>query len=93
MTDNSGLENLFEEDKELSPVTNKESISESLTLAGNIFLWIGWIGFISFFIFSFVEESPFPFFLGIGALLSCWISSLIFKGLSEIIDLLMDIKK
>ena len=92
MKDDSGLENLFEEDKELSPVTSEESISGSLTLAGNIFLWIGWIGLIASIISSTVIESLFPFFMGIVALLSCWISSLIFKGLSRIIDLLGDIK-
>ena len=92
MKDDSGLENLFEEDKELSPLTNEESISGSLTLAGNIFLWIGLIGLVASIFSSQVIESPFPFFMGIVALLSCWISSLIFKGLSKIIDLLVDIK-
>ena len=92
MKDDSELENLFEEDKELSPLTNEESISSSLTLAANIFLWIGWIGLIASIIQSAVIESPFPFLMGIVALLSCWISSLIFKGLSKIIDLLGDIK-
>ena len=92
MKDDSELENLFEEDKELSPLTNEESISGSLTLAGNIFLWIGWIGLIVSIISSAVVKSAFPLFMGILALLSCWISSLIFKGLSKIIDLLGDIK-
>ncbi len=92
MKDDSELENLFEEDKELSPLTNEESISGSLTLAGNIFLWIGWIGLIATLIQSAVIESAFPLIFGIAALLSCWISSLIFKGLSKIIDLLGDIK-
>lgn len=92
MKDDSELENLFEEDKELSPLTNEESISGSLTLAGNIFLWIGWIGLIATLIQSAVIESAFPLIIGIVALLSCWISSLIFKGLSKIIDLLGDIK-
>ena len=92
MKDDSELENLFEEDKELSPLTNEESISSSLTLAGNIFLWIGWIGLIATLISSAVVKSAFPLFMGILALLSCWISSLIFKGLSKIIDLLGDIK-
>tara|TARA_B100000965_G_C19488280_1_gene711798 strand:+ start:529 stop:897 length:369 start_codon:yes stop_codon:yes gene_type:complete len=92
MKEDSGLEDLFEEDKELSPLTNEESISGSLTLAGNIFLWIGWIGLIATLIQSAVIESAFPLLIGIVALLSCWISSLIFKGLSKIIDLLGDIK-
>tara|TARA_B100000686_G_scaffold140349_2_gene147987 strand:+ start:746 stop:1030 length:285 start_codon:yes stop_codon:yes gene_type:complete len=92
MKDDSGLENLFEEDKELSPLTNEESISGSLTLAGNIFLWIGLIGLIASIGSSIVIESPVPIFMGIVVLLSCWISSLIFKGLSKIIDLLGDIK-
>ena len=92
MKDDSELENLFEEDKELSPLTNEESISGSLTLAGNIFLWIGWIGLIATLIQSAVIESGFPLIIGIVALLGCWISSLIFKGLSKIIDLLGDIK-
>ena len=85
MKDDSELENLFEED-------NEESISGSLTLAGNIFLWIGWIGLIEYIFSSAVIESPFPFLMGIVVLLSCWISSLILKGLSKIIDLLGDIK-
>ena len=92
MKDDSGLENLFEEDKELSPVTSEGNISESLTLAGNIFLWIGWIGLIVSILSSVAVESPFPLVFGIGSLVSCWISSLIFKGLSKIIDLLIDIK-
>ena len=92
MKDDSGLENLFEEDKELSPVTSEGNISESLTLAGNIFLWIGWIGLIVSILSSVAVESPFPLVFGIGSLASCWISSLIFKGLSKIIDLLIDIK-
>ena len=92
MKDDSELENLFEEDKELSPLTNEESISGSLTLAGNIFLWIGLIGLIASIGSSIVIESPVPIFMGIVVLLSCWISSLIFKGLSKIIDLLGDIK-
>jgi len=46
MKDDSGLENLFEEDKELSPLTNEESISGSLTQAGNIFVWLGLIGLV-----------------------------------------------
>ncbi len=71
---------------------NEESISVSLTLAGNILLLIGGIGFIAFLISSVVTESAFTFYMGIAALLSCWISSLIFKGLSKIIDLLGDIK-
>ena len=85
MKDDSELENLFEED-------NEESISGSLTLAGNIFLWIGWIGLFATLIQSAVVESAFPLIIGIVALLGCWISSLIFKGLSKIIDLLGDIK-
>ena len=92
MKDDSGLENLFEEDKELSPVTSERNISESLTLAGNIFHWIGWIGLIVSMLSSAVVESPFPLVFGIGSLVSCWLSSLIFKGLSKIIDLLTDIK-
>jgi len=92
MKDDSGLENLFEEDKELSPLTNEESISGSLTQAGNIFVWLGLIGLVVSIMSSGVIESPFPFFIGIVALLSCWISSLVFKGLSKIIDLLGDIK-
>ena len=92
MNEDSGLENLFEDDKESSTSTNKASISTSLTLAGNIFLWIGWIGLIVAIISSAAMESPFPLFMGIVALLSCWISSLVFKGLSKIIDLLEDIK-
>ena len=92
MRDDTGLENLFDEDKELSSPANEESISGSLTLAGNIFLWIGWIGVIGSIILGLVEEAAYPLFMGILALLSCWISSLIFKGLSKIIDLLGDIK-
>jgi len=92
MRDDSGLENLFEEDKELSSLTNEESVSKSLTLAGNVFLWIGGVGIIASITSSAVVESAFPFLMGIVVLLSCWMSSLIFKGLSKIIDLLVDIK-
>tara|TARA_B110000495_G_C22901140_1_gene525862 strand:- start:183 stop:476 length:294 start_codon:yes stop_codon:yes gene_type:complete len=96
MKDDPGLDNLFEdfeEDKALSSLENETNISESLTIAGNIFLAIGWIGlFVSFFL-STVIESLFPLLFGIGALLSCWMSSLLFKGLSKIISLLIDIKK
>ena len=92
MKDDSGLENLFEEDKELSPLTSEGNISESLTLAGDIFLFIGWLGLAASIMLSFIVESPFPLVFGIGSLVSCWISSLIFKGLSKIIDLLIDIK-
>lgn len=92
MKDNTGLENLFEEDKELSSTANEENISGSLTLAGNIFLWIGGIGLFVSIMLSIEEESAYPLFMGILGLLSCWISSLIFKGLSKIIDLLGDIK-
>jgi len=91
MKDDSGLENLFEEDKESSDKT-EESISGSLTLAGNIFLWIGWFGvFMSAFL-TMATESLFPLLSGVVILFSCYISSLIFKGLSKIIDLLEDIK-
>ena len=92
MKEDSGLENLFEEDKAISPVTEEMSISKSLTLAGNVFLWIGSIGLIVSVIIVLAEETLFPLVLGIGSLLSCWISSLVFKGLSNIIDLLEDIK-
>ena len=92
MRDDTELENIFEEDKELSSSANEESISGSLNLAGNVFLWIGWIGLIVSIFSSAVVESGIPLFIGILALLSCWISSLIFKGLSRIIDLLGDIK-
>ena len=47
MKDDPGLDNLFEdfeEDKALSSLENETNISESLTIAGNIFLAIGWIG-------------------------------------------------
>ena len=95
MKDDPGLDNLFEdfeEDKALSSLENETNISESLTIAGNIFLAIGWIGLFVSFVLSAVIESSFPLLFGIGALLSCWISSLLFKGLAEIIDLLVDIK-
>ena len=94
MKDDSGLENLFEEDKEINEdsISKVESIASSLTLVGDIILWIGWIGLFASLIFSLNIESPFPFFIGIAALLSCWITSLSFKGFSKIIDLLEDIK-
>jgi hypothetical protein len=92
MKDDSGSENLFEEDKELSRVTSERGISESLTLAGNIFLWMGLIGLIVSMLWSAVLVAFFPLVSGISSLLCGWILSLIFKGLSKIIDLLIDIK-
>jgi hypothetical protein len=92
MKDDPGLDNLFEEGKELSSLENKTNISESLTIAGNIFLGIGWVGLFISVILTIVADAIGPALLGIGALLSCWISSLLFKGLAEIIDLLVDIK-
>tara|TARA_B100000131_G_C17803555_1_gene486585 strand:- start:116 stop:451 length:336 start_codon:yes stop_codon:yes gene_type:complete len=92
MKEDSGLEDLFEEDKAISPATGEMSISKSLALAGNVFLWIGWVGLIVSVMIVAAEGTLFPLVLGIGSLLSCWISSLVFKGLSKIIDLLEDIK-
>ena len=92
MRDDSGLENLFEEDNSLTSLTNEESVSKSLTLAGNVFLWMGGVGISASILWSALVASAFPFLKGIVVLLSCWMSSLIFKGLSKIIDLLVDIK-
>ena len=43
MKDDSEQENIFEDDSDFFTVANETNISESLTLAGNIFIWIGWI--------------------------------------------------
>ena len=92
MKDDSEQENIFEDDSDFFTVANETNISESLTLAGNIFIWIGWIVIGLTFLSSISAESPLPLLFGTGSLLTCWISSLLLKGLSKIIDLLVDIK-
>ena len=92
MTDSSGLDNLFDEDKNLSSTENENQLSGFLDLAGNIILGLGAIGFVACMFVSAVIESGFRIFIGTGALLGSWISSLVLKGIAKIIDLLVDIK-
>ena len=92
MTDSSGLDNLFDEDKNLSSKENENQLSGFLDLAGNIILGFGAIGFVASMFVSAVIESGFPIFIGTASLLGSWISSLVLKGIAKIIDLLVDIK-
>jgi len=92
MKDDSGLENLFEGDIELSSVENEKNISGGLTLTGNIFFWMGFLVLIASPILAAAGGAPFLIIVGIVFFFSSWISSLLFKGMANIIDLLIEIK-
>ena len=92
MTDNSELDNLFEEDKGAPSEENKTNVSDNLALTGTVIMGLGWLGLITSGITSAALESGFPLLIGLGSLLSCWITYLLFQGLAKIIDLLTEIK-
>ena len=92
MTDSSELDNLFDDDKNLSSKENENQLSGFLDLAGNIILALGVVGFVASTFVAVLMESGFPIFIGTASLLGSWISSLVLKGIAKIIDLLVDIK-
>jgi hypothetical protein len=92
MTDNSELDNLFEEDKGISSEENKTNVSDNLALTGTVIMGLGWLGLIISVIVSMAFESGFPLLFGLFSLSSCWITYLLFQGLAKIIDLLTEIK-
>ncbi len=78
--------------RESKDIVESREGARSLGYAGEWIMLIGWIGLVASIILCIVMESGFPILLGIVSLFSCWLSSLIFKGIANIIYLLIDIK-
>tara|TARA_B100000131_G_scaffold312840_1_gene347447 strand:- start:752 stop:1033 length:282 start_codon:yes stop_codon:yes gene_type:complete len=57
MTDNSELDNLFEEDKGIASEENKTNVSDNLALTGTVIMGLGWLGLITSGITSAALES------------------------------------
>ncbi len=57
MTDNSELDNLFEEDKGTASEENKTNVSDNLALTGTVIMGLGWLGLITSGITSAALES------------------------------------
>ena len=73
-------------------LNEKDKLKNNLNIAGNICLWIGVVLFVLSLLISLIYESLIPISIGLGALFSAWVSSLLLQSLGKIIDLLGDIK-
>jgi len=70
----------------------KIEIEDSLNWAGSILFWIGVVIIVLSFFSSLISESIIPFLIGVGSMLSLWISSIVLQAIGKIIELLNDIK-
>ena len=73
-------------------LNEKDKLKNNLNIAGSICLWIGVVLFVLSLLISLIYESLIPLSIGLGALFSAWVSSLLLQSLGKIIDLLGDIK-
>jgi hypothetical protein len=71
-----------------------DTVEGKLNSLGSIHIFIGWVsGILSIIVFGIAEEEPYYFFVGAALIFSGYVLGYFFKGMADIIDLLISINK